>query len=310
MSSKKYIPIRITPNFYQLGTHPFPAYLSIGKDAMIIEGGTGATSDIVVEQIKHIKISPERIKYILLTHSHSDHIGAVARWKKLWPHLKVIAGPIADQLLQKDRAIKEFVISDNIISKIVLEKGEIPAMPATLASYAFRVDIPVKDQQVIDLGEGVEWKVYDVPGHSPCHISLFNKNESILAVGDATGFYVPEKGIFWPNYFNSLEEYCASIKRLADLPAKIGALSHNGVIYEDVTEYLRRALRATQDYHLEMRLRLEAGEQVEQIAREKAKWVYTLTDYFPVELMYELAKVLISRSRSANVNGLTFKLEK
>ncbi len=308
MTNKKYIPVQITPRFYQLGTHPFPAYLSVGKDAMIIEGGTGATSDIVIEQIKELKIAPERIKYIALTHSHSDHIGAVARWKKLWPHLKVVAGPIADKLLQKEGAIKAFVESDEVISKIVLKKQEITSMPPVLTSYAFRIDIPVKDGQDIDLGDGVQWTIYDVPGHSPCHISLFNKGEAILAVGDATGFYVPEKGIFWPNYFNSLEEYCNSIKRLASLPARIGALSHNGVIYENLKGYLYNALTATKNYHTEMKQRLDSGESAEDIAKEKAKWVYTLTDYFPIELMRDLAKVLISRSRSAQITESIFEI--
>jgi glyoxylase-like metal-dependent hydrolase (beta-lactamase superfamily II) len=309
MSSKKYIPVQITPHFYQLGTHTFPVYLSVGREAMIIEGGTGATSEIVIEQIKELGIAPERIKYIALTHSHSDHIGAVPRWKKLWPHVKILAGPIADKLLQKEGAVKEFIAADNVISQIVLAKGEIAAMPPVLSSYAFRIDIPVNEGDKIRLGEGIEWTVYDVPGHSPCHISLFNPSEAILAVGDATGFYVPEKGVFWPNYFSSLEDYCHSIKKLAALPARLGALSHNGVISGDVRDYLRRALKATEDYYLEMRRRLDNNESTKDIAKEKAKWVYTLTDYFPIELMYDLAKALISRSQIVVHNKDMFNIE-
>lgn len=301
MSNKIYKPIEITPHFYQLGTHSFPAYLSIGRDAMIIEGGTGATSDIIIDQIQQLSIAPERIKYIALTHSHSDHIGAVPRWKAKWPHLKILAGPIADKLLQKEGAIKEFIASDNIISEIVLQKGEIEALPPVLKDYAFRIDIPVNEGYQIDLGNGVSWQIHDVPGHSLCHISLFNQGEAILAVGDATGFFVPEKGVYWPNYFSSLPDYCNSIKKLAALPARIGVLSHNGVINSEVKAYLRNALNATKAYHNEMIDRLAEGEKSDSIARDKAKWVYTLTDYFPVELMHNLAKVLISRSKSAEV---------
>ncbi|MBN1367978.1 MAG: MBL fold metallo-hydrolase [Dehalococcoidales bacterium] len=308
MSNKKYIPIEITPHFYQLGIHPFPAYLSIGKEAMIIEGGTGATADIIVDQIEQLGIEPTRIKYVVLTHSHSDHIGAVPRWKKRWPHLKILAGPIADKLLQKDGAVKEFITSDNIISEIVLKKGEIAKMPAELSDYTFRIDIPVNEGYKIDLGDSVVWNVLDVPGHSPCHISLFNPSEAILAMGDATGFYVPEKGVFWPNYFSSLDDYCRSIKKLAALPVRLGALSHNGVISGDVKDYLRSALKATEDYYQEIRNRLDNGESTDEMAKEKAKWVYTLTDYFPIELMYDLAKVLISRSRAIEYNGDMFKI--
>jgi glyoxylase-like metal-dependent hydrolase (beta-lactamase superfamily II) len=309
MSNKKYVPIEITPHFYQLGIHPFPAYLSVGKEAMIIEGGTGATADIITDQIKQIGIAPNQIKYIVLTHSHSDHIGAVSHWKKIWPQVKVLAGPIADTLLQRDGAIKDFIASDNIISKIALNKGVITAMPDVLLDYAFRIDIPVNEGYKIDLGNGIVWNILDVPGHSPCHISLFNQSEAILAVGDATGFYVPEKGVFWPNYFSSLEDYCRSIKKLAAFPARIGVLSHNGVIYSDVKNYLQNALNAAKEYHMEMLTRLEKGENADDIARDKAKWVYTLTDYFPIDLMFDLAKVLISRSRAAEITGDIFNIE-
>ncbi len=309
MSLKTYKPIEITPHFYQLGTHPFPAYLSVGKDAMIIEGGTGATSDIVIDQIRQLGITPERIKYIALTHSHSDHIGAVPRWKAKWPHLKILAGPIADRLLQKEGAVKEFIASDNIISEIVLKKGEIEALPPVLNNYAFRIDIPVNEGYQIDLGNGVTWQIHDIPGHSLCHISLFNPGEAILAVGDATGFFVPEKGLYWPNYFSSLTDYCSSIKKLAEIPARIGVLSHNGVVNSDVKRYLQNALNATRDYHNEMITRLANGEKTESIARDKATWVSTLTDYFPVELMYNLAKVLISRSKSAEIKPDMFNIK-
>jgi hypothetical protein len=55
---------------------------------------------------------------------------------------------------------------------------------------------------------------------------------------------------------------------------------------------------ATKTYHLEMLERLGNGEDIEKIALEKAKWVNTLTDAHPFEIMYTLTKVLIRRSRS------------
>jgi glyoxylase-like metal-dependent hydrolase (beta-lactamase superfamily II) len=75
MQQKRYDAIPITHNFYQLGTPAYPAYLSIGSDAMIIEGGTGSTYSILVNQIEQLRIPPERIKYVALTHTHPDHIG-------------------------------------------------------------------------------------------------------------------------------------------------------------------------------------------------------------------------------------------
>ncbi len=115
-------------------------------------------------------------------------------------------------------------------------------------------------------------------------------------IGDASGFYVPEKDVFWPNYFDSIETYCKSIRKLAALSARRGALCHNGVINGDLDTYFMKALLATEAYHIEMIERLEKGEDPAAIAVEKALWVNTLTDIQTLEVMRRLAEVLITRS--------------
>ncbi len=294
----RYKPVAITNNLCQLGTPSFPAYLSLGDYGMIIEGGTGATSTVIIEQIKELGIQPERIKYLALTHTHTDHIGAVPHLKRLWPHLKVVASQVAARLLQSEQMIKEFLRMDRILGEIMLSKGEIAGLPPELDDCVFDVSLVVKEGDRLDLGAGIVWTIYDTPGHSPCHISLYEEGEGILVIGDAAGFYVPEKDVFWPNYFHSLEAYCNSIRKLSALSARIGALSHNLVIKGGVGHHLQRALRATESYHLEMLQRVDDGEDGEEIALDKAKWVNTITDAHPFEIMYTLAKVLIKRSQS------------
>jgi len=298
MSKKRHEPITITRSFYQLGTPSFPAYLSLGDNAMLIEGGTGATFAIIVEQIEELDIKPERIKYIALTHTHPDHIGAVPHLKRLWPHLKIAAGSVAAKLLKSQRMLKEFRETDRTISEIMINKGEIAELPPELENYIFEVDKVLEEGDSLELGSGIVWTVYHTPGHSPCHISLCEEKEGTLAIGDATGFYVPEKGVFWPNYFDSLEAYCNSIRKLSALPAQRGALSHNAVVDGWLEGYFQKAIKATESYHLEMLERLGKGEDPEKIALEKAKWVNSLTDIQTFEVMYSLAKLMLARSQS------------
>ena len=265
---------------------------------MLIEGGTGATFAIIVEQIKELGIEPECIKYIALTHTHPDHIGAVPHLKRLWPHLKIAASSLAVKLLKSQRMIKEFRENDRTISEIMINKGEIEELPPELENYIFEVDKVLEEGDRLELGSGIAWTVYHTPGHSPCHISLYEEKEGTLAIGDATGFYVPEKGVFWPNYFDSLEAYCNSIRKLSALPAQRGALSHNAVVDGWLEGYFQKAIKATESYHLEMLERLGKGEDPEKIALEKAKWVNSLTDIQTFEVMYSLAKLMLARSQS------------
>ena len=164
---QEFRPIAITPHFYQLGTPFFPVYLSLGEDAMLIEGGTGATTDIIVHQIQELGIDPRRIKYIALTHTHADHVGAIPRLKALWPHLQLVAGDKAPKLLGNEKVIKQFVGMDGAIAGIMKEKGEIPAVPETLAEYLFPVDRIVVEGDVIDLGTGCAGPSIRPPGIPP-----------------------------------------------------------------------------------------------------------------------------------------------
>jgi glyoxylase-like metal-dependent hydrolase (beta-lactamase superfamily II) len=295
---KKYRPIRITDNFYQLGTSAFPVYLSTGERLMLIEGGTSAISLLIIEQIKALGINPDSIKYLFLTHTHGDHIGALPYLRWLWPRLEVIASPIAETMLKSKSTIREFVHADHSIAEIMLAKREIKELPPEIKNPNFHVDETVDEGDTIDLGNGIVWTVHNTPGHSTCHTSIFEEKEKTLIIEDATGFYVPEKDAFWPNYFSSLKAYCESIKKLHSLSAVRGALSHNYVIADDTGKFLKKALKATEIYHHEMVDRLSAGESVDEIAMDKAKWVNNLTDDFTFEVMYTLAKVLIKRSQA------------
>jgi len=298
MTDKEHQPITVTSNFYQLGTPSFPAYLSMGEDGMIIEGGTGPTSNIIVKQIEALGIDPQHIKYIVLTHTHADHIGAVPHLKIRWPHLKILASSRGANALSSEGTLKEFLVVDGNIAKLMKGKGEITELPPPLTNYNFEVDTIVDEGDRIDLGSGIGWTVYNVPGHSPCHIALYEEKEDTLIIGDTTGFYVPEKDVFWPNYFDSLERYVSSIRKLSTLKAKRLALSHNCVIAGDIGKHFEKALSATESYHTELLKRINAGEDAEKVALEKAEWVNSLTDIQPFEVMHNLSRLLIKRSQA------------
>jgi glyoxylase-like metal-dependent hydrolase (beta-lactamase superfamily II) len=298
MSARVYEILTVAPNFYQLGTPSYPAYLSMGDSGMIIEGGTGATFPIIVDQIKELGIEPERIKYIALTHTHPDHVGAVPHLKKLWPHLKVVGSERAAKQLQKEEFTKNFISVDQTITEILLVKGDIERWSDEPENAVFDVDMIVGEGEKIDLGGGVVWTVCETPGHSPCHISFHNERDGILVIGDATGIYEPDKEFFWPNYFQSLEEYCQSIRKLAALPARIGVRSHGGVVAGEPRSYLQRVMRATKSYHRELLGRVANGEDPEEVILEKAKWVYTFTNLQPFKLIHIMTGVTLKRSQS------------
>jgi glyoxylase-like metal-dependent hydrolase (beta-lactamase superfamily II) len=200
--------------------------------------------------------------------------------------------------LQREEFLKNFIEMDRTITEILLVKGDIDWWHEEPETPVFEVDVIVKEGEKIDLGSGMAWTVYETPGHSPCHISFHNEKDGILVIGDATGIYEPEKEVFWPNYFQSLEEYCNSIRKLAALPAKIGARSHGGVVEGEPRHYLQRVMKATEAYHRELLDRVAKGEDPEEVILKKAKWVYTFTNLQPFKLIHIMTGVTLKRSQA------------
>ena len=298
MNGEAFRPIRITSHFYQLGTPSFPAYLSVGETAMLIEGGTGPTYPLIVAQLETLGIDPAMIGYVVLPHTHPDHIGAVPHLKRAWPHLKVLASPAGAKVLGTRELHREFEVVDLSIAQLMRAKAELDHFPAPLREVSFDVDTLLREGDRIELGKGIVWDVLDTPGHSPCHISLFEHKEGTLYAGDATGFYVPGKDVFWPNYFHSLGAYCDSIRKLSLRDGRKVALSHNGVPEMDPRRYLGKAMRATENYHMELLKRAERGEGPDQIAMDKARFVSELTDIQPFKVIYDMCRLLIKRSET------------
>lgn len=293
----KHEPIEVTPHLFQLGTKSFPVYLSMGEEGMIIEGGTGPTFEIILSQINSLDIDPMKIRYIALTHTHTDHVGGVPHFKKLFPHMKLLGGSIAEKIIKKERFLKEFLATDKMICEILKEKGDIEEMPPVLEKYDFDVNTVLSEGEKIDLGQGIVWTVFNTPGHSPCHISLFEEKEKSFAIGDITGYFDPKMDIFWPNYFFSLEDYCKSILRMMEIPGERVLLSHNGVIEGNSGKHLVKALKATEIYHEEMLNRLDKGESNEEICRDKADWICSIGALASYNVLLFLCDLMIKNSQ-------------
>jgi glyoxylase-like metal-dependent hydrolase (beta-lactamase superfamily II) len=114
------------------------------KMGLMIDPGGDALN--LLSKIKKLDLN---IKYIILTHGHHDHIGAVNEIKKKTNAL------IAIHELDKEMLKDENNLENNIGRKI------------TIASY----DIDLKDGDKLSIGN-INLKIIHTPGHSPGGISI------------------------------------------------------------------------------------------------------------------------------------------
>jgi hydroxyacylglutathione hydrolase len=112
-------------------------------EGMIID--PGAEADNILRAVEKLKL---KIKFIVLTHRHPDHVGAVGRVKKATGAMIAMHSEMARYLPQSPSYIYE-----------------------TPFEGAPGADVILKEGDIVDIGE-LKFKVLHTPGHTPCGISI------------------------------------------------------------------------------------------------------------------------------------------
>ena len=127
------------------------------KEAMVIDPGAQAE-----EVINMINILDVKVKYIVLTHCHADHIGAVSEIKN------ELGGKL---LIHRDEAEGLFNPEINLEDIIGNKKNVI------------EVDARVDHGDIIHIGD-IQFRIIHTPGHTKGSICLYCEKEKMLFSGD------------------------------------------------------------------------------------------------------------------------------
>ena len=77
-------PFKIFDNVYYVGLQTVSAYLITTNSGLVVIDATYAeTGDAVLNSIRTLGFNPADIKYVFVTHSHTDHLGGAAKIKQV-----------------------------------------------------------------------------------------------------------------------------------------------------------------------------------------------------------------------------------
>ncbi|MCQ2553298.1 MAG: MBL fold metallo-hydrolase [Clostridia bacterium] len=213
-------------------------FLNEDKPA-IIDTGFAFTGPTIEKQVKEI-LGDKPLEYILLTHSHYDHVGSVSYLRKAFPGVKVLASAKTAKVFTSEGA-KAFMRKMEEDASRYFKGFETTEYDTS----GFYVDQIIGEGDIIDLGSS-KLEVLETKGHTDCAISFYNKEDSILFASESTGVLFNSQFPISLELCKSYKDAVASIKKCRKLFCKTVYLPHFGKLTRLAPEeYFAAALAQT-----------------------------------------------------------------
>ncbi|MFC2003356.1 MBL fold metallo-hydrolase [Chloroflexota bacterium] len=196
-------------------------FINEGK-GVLIEPGPAALIPSIQEAMKELGM--KELEYIIPSHIHLDHAGAIGGLAQLFPQAKVVLHSLAAK-----HAVNPSRLIDDTRTHL---NDEFEAV------YGAFLPVPKSQVKVVQDGEtlsinGRELQIFYAPGHATHHIVIFDRETKGLFCGEALGLPLygadssPLPAASPPAF--DLEVYLGTIERLRKLGPQILFYSHGGV---------------------------------------------------------------------------------
>jgi len=118
------LPVRISDRVSLLGSNEFNIYLVRGEKCALVEGGVSTQFPFLLNQLQYLKISPQDIEYLIVLHSHADHIMTFPPLQEAFPWMQVAASIKSTKSLNDERLVGKFKESDLWIAQSLFKAGK------------------------------------------------------------------------------------------------------------------------------------------------------------------------------------------
>lgn len=201
-------PVRWTLNF----GIPLNVHLIRGSDyAVYIDSGINALFDQLLSALEQAQVPHDRLRFILHTHSHHDHIGCDRRLKERTGCLIAVHPLYAAWHTDFERHYQEFARS---FPELIPDTPELRAEVLGILDGEHKVDLLIDEGITFDLG-GVQLVALAFPGHMKAELGWLEPGSRTLILGDAI------TGLDWPIFHShlSVRSYRTTLQKIRGLVA-------------------------------------------------------------------------------------------
>lgn len=292
----------VNERLIRLGTDQSVMYLVKGDYHMFIGGGGQWVVPALEEQIEAFGIDIERVRYLLIGHSHYDHCGAVPYLQKRYPHIKVLASHGAAKLYDMEKAVNNM----RKFSRIAMDAMGVPetlnGIPLEFDDVRLSKSLGEGDR--VDLGDGVYFEVFESPGHSRCSLMAYAPKQKWLFPSDSMPVPCEHGKRLMCTASEGYATYMTSLRRLEDRPIELCGWEHYGYMTgDDARQIIPAALKATLDYKRLLQERARELDSVDKAAEWAATdWLeITGFKFLPKEVMVHISRTMVKNALEEKV---------
>lgn len=199
------------------------SFLILGKNkTALIDCGMAYCAPNLIENIKKVLHHSRKLDYILLSHSHYDHISGIPYLKKIWPDVKVMAAPYAKNILTKQSALKTIKELNNQSAEYYGFNGSIDYDDSLM-----KVDYALLEGDSLNLGDTSIY-ILETPGHTKCSLS-FLVNDNIIFPSETSGCMSKSEKIY-SAFIISYKQTINSIHKCQKTNSKYIVSPHFGLV--------------------------------------------------------------------------------
>lgn len=208
------------------------AFLIFAKDVTVLHDcGMAYCYKGLIMNIERALAEHDRdhLDYILLSHSHYDHVGALPYVLQRFPDATVIGAHKAEKVFKSEGARRTMKRLGEAARNQYSDSKE------DVLTDGLRVDYIAKDGDLIELGSGEFIKVIESTGHTDCSLTYLLQPQNMMFTSESTGIPRPFGDLhtsILKNYHETIE---AAKKCKAEAPKHL-LVPHYGLLPEELTE--------------------------------------------------------------------------
>ncbi len=254
------------------------ALLIIGSDrTAVYDTGMAWCGDKLADNIKG-ELGDRPLDYVLLSHTHYDHVGGLPFLRMRWPDLIAYGSGYGKKILEKQSALDTIRNLSQAAAGLFLDKS------AVLPDYSddhMKIDRAVGEGDRIHLGDRTV-RVLETKGHTNCSLSFYLEEESILLLSESTGV-MTEGNRVHASILSSYKDAMTSIEKCRSIGAKHLFIPHYLELPKDLAStYWDRAIESAKELKDFVLEGLEKGLSEDEMLEKSISLFWVGDDYQPL----------------------------